>query len=87
MRPAIDTLIAPFIHVDFDQIASIVAKSTYPYRGQTRLALTVAAHAPRHPERRPNTRTATLMSIPGPRGSIPMTREVDAPPGPAIGRG
>jgi acetoin:2,6-dichlorophenolindophenol oxidoreductase subunit beta len=30
MRPAIDTLIAPFIHVAFDQIASIIAKSTYP---------------------------------------------------------
>jgi hypothetical protein len=80
MRPAIDTLTPPFIHVAFDQIASIIAKSTYPYRGQTRLSLTVRCPCSTAPRRRPNTRTTTVMSIPGPRGSIPMTREVDAPP-------
>ena len=61
MGPAIDTLTAPFIHVAFDQIASIIAKSTYPYRGQTRLSLTVrcpmlhgtpkaAQHSDHHPD-------------------------------------
>jgi|SRR5690625_4073788 len=68
MRPVVDMLIAPFMYVAFDQIASIIAKSTYLYGGQARLPITLrapmiysAGNAAQHSDRP----YPTFMTIPG----------------------
>ena len=43
MRPIVHMLIAPFMYVAFDQIVSIISKSTYTYGGQARLPITLRA--------------------------------------------
>jgi pyruvate/2-oxoglutarate/acetoin dehydrogenase E1 component len=76
MRPVIDMLIAPFVYVAFDQIVSIIAKSTYLYGGQAKLPITLrapmiygAGNAAQHSDRP----YATLMSIPGLKLIAPST--------------
>ncbi len=76
MRPVVDMLIAPFVYVAFDQIVSIIAKSTYLYGGQAKLPLTMRApmlygsgNAAQHSDRP----YATLMSIPGLKLIAPST--------------
>jgi pyruvate dehydrogenase E1 component beta subunit len=76
MRPVVDMLIAPFVYVAFDQIVSIIAKSTYLYGGQASLPLTIRApmlygsgNAAQHSDRP----YATLMSIPGLKLIAPAT--------------
>jgi pyruvate dehydrogenase E1 component beta subunit len=76
MRPVVDMLIAPFVYVAFDQIVSIIAKSTYLYGGQARIPLTIRApmlygsgNAAQHSDRP----YATLMSIPGIKLIAPST--------------
>jgi pyruvate dehydrogenase E1 component beta subunit len=76
MRPVIDMLIAPFIYVAFDQIVSIIAKSTYLYGGQARVPLTLrcpmlygTGNAAQHSDRP----YATLMTIPGLKLIAPST--------------
>jgi pyruvate dehydrogenase E1 component beta subunit len=76
MRPVVDMLIAPFVYVAFDQLVSIIAKSTYLYGGQAKLPLTVRApmlygsgNAAQHSDRP----YATLMSIPGIKLIAPST--------------
>jgi pyruvate dehydrogenase E1 component beta subunit len=76
MRPVVDMLIAPFVYVAFDQIVSIIAKSTYLYGGQATLPLTVRApmlygsgNAAQHSDRP----YATLMTIPGLKLIVPST--------------
>jgi pyruvate dehydrogenase E1 component beta subunit len=76
MRPVVDMLIAPFVYVAFDQIVSIIAKSTYLYGGQATLPLTIRApmlygsgNAAQHSDRP----YATLMSIPGLKLMAPST--------------
>jgi pyruvate dehydrogenase E1 component beta subunit len=68
MRPVVHMLIAPFIYVAFDQIVSIIAKSTYLYGGQAKLPITLIApmlygggNAAQHSDRP----YPTLMTIPG----------------------
>ncbi len=68
MRPVVDMLIAPFVYVAFDQLVSIIAKSTYLYGGQAKIPVTIRApmlygsgNAAQHSDRP----YATLMSIPG----------------------
>jgi pyruvate dehydrogenase E1 component beta subunit len=68
MRPIVHMLIAPFMYVAFDQIVSIISKSTYTYGGQARLPITLRApmmygvsNAAQHSDRP----YATLMTIPG----------------------
>jgi pyruvate dehydrogenase E1 component beta subunit len=68
MRPVVHMLIAPFIYVAFDQLVSIIAKSTYLYGGQATLPITLIApmlygrgNAAQHSDRP----YSTLMSIPG----------------------
>lgn len=68
MRPVVDMLIAPFVYVAFDQIVSIIAKSTYLYGGQARMPITLrapmlygAGNAAQHSDRP----YATLMTVPG----------------------
>jgi pyruvate dehydrogenase E1 component beta subunit len=68
MRPVLDMMIAPFMYVAFDQIVSIVAKSTYLYGGQAQVPVTIRANmwyggniAAQHSDRP----MATLMTIPG----------------------
>jgi pyruvate dehydrogenase E1 component beta subunit len=68
MRPVVHMLIAPFVYVAFDQIVSIIAKSTYLYGGQAKLPITLLApmlygggNAAQHSDRP----YATLMTIPG----------------------
>lgn len=74
MRPVIDMLSAPFLYVAFDQIVSIIAKSTYLYGGQAKLPITVRApmmyaggQAAQHSDRP----YATLMTIPGLKIIVP----------------
>src|SRR5215475_11435297 len=43
MRPIVDMMIAPFMYPAFDQLVSIIAKSTYLYGGQTNLPLVIRA--------------------------------------------
>ena len=43
MRPIVHMLIAPFVYVAFDQIVSMIAKSTYIYGGQTKMPVTLRA--------------------------------------------
>ena len=76
MRPVIDMLIAPFLYVAFDQIASIIAKSTYLYGGQASMPITLrapmiygAGNAAQHSDRP----YATFMSIPGLKIIAPST--------------
>lgn len=76
MRPVVDTLMAPFMYVAFDQIVSIIAKSTYLYGGQASLPLTLrapmiygAGNAAQHSDRP----YATLMTIPGLKLIAPTT--------------
>ena len=68
MRPVVHMLIAPFVYVAFDQIVSIIAKSTYLYGGQARMPITLiapmlygAGNAAQHSDRP----YSTLMTIPG----------------------
>ncbi|MXZ86067.1 MAG: alpha-ketoacid dehydrogenase subunit beta [Acidimicrobiia bacterium] len=76
MRPIVHMLIAPFMYVAFDQIVSIIAKSTYTYGGQARLPITLRApmmygvsNAAQHSDRP----YATLMTIPGLKLIAPAT--------------
>lgn len=80
MRPIVEILMAPFIYVAFDQIVSIVSKSTYLYGGQASLPLTVRApvlygvgNAGQHSDRP----WSTLMTIPGLKIALP-SNAVDA---------
>lgn len=68
MRPIVDMMIAPFIYCAFDQIVSIVAKSTYLYGGQSKMPIVIRASmfygngtAAQHSDRP----MSTLMTIPG----------------------
>jgi pyruvate/2-oxoglutarate/acetoin dehydrogenase E1 component len=68
MRPVVHMLIAPFLYVAFDQIVSIIAKSTYLYGGQAKIPITLIApmlygggSAAQHSDRP----YSTLMTIPG----------------------
>jgi acetoin:2,6-dichlorophenolindophenol oxidoreductase subunit beta len=68
MRPVVDIMIAPFLYVAFDQIVSIVAKSTYLYGGQAKVPLTLRApmlygsgSAAQHSDRP----YSTFMTVPG----------------------
>jgi pyruvate dehydrogenase E1 component beta subunit len=74
MRPVVHMLIAPFVYVAFDQIVSIIAKSTYLYGGQASLPITLIApmiygtgNAAQHSDRP----YATLMTIPGLKLIVP----------------
>lgn len=76
MRPFVDMLIAPFMYVAFDQIVSIIAKSTYTYGGQARIPITLrapmlygAGNAAQHSDRP----YPTLMTIPGLKLIAPTT--------------
>ncbi len=76
MRPVVHMLIAPFVYVAFDQITSIIAKSTYLYGGQAKLPITLMApmlydrgNAAQHSDRP----YSTLMSIPGLKLIAPAT--------------
>ena len=69
-------LIAPFVYVAFDQIVSIIAKSTYLYGGQAKLPITLMApmlygrgNAAQHSDRP----YPTLMTIPGLKLIAPAT--------------
>jgi acetoin:2,6-dichlorophenolindophenol oxidoreductase subunit beta len=68
MRPIVDMMIAPFMYCAFDQIVSIIAKSTYLYGGQSKMPVTLRAGmfygngtAAQHSDRP----MATFMTIPG----------------------
>jgi pyruvate/2-oxoglutarate/acetoin dehydrogenase E1 component len=68
MRPVVDVMIAPFFYVAFDQLVSIIAKSTYLYGGQARLPITLraamfygGAMAAQHSDRP----LSTIMTVPG----------------------
>ncbi len=68
MRPVVDMMIAPFVYVAFDQLVSIIAKSTYLYGGQAKMPITVraamfydGAMAAQHSDRL----ISTVMTIPG----------------------
>lgn len=68
MRPVVDMMIAPFFYVAFDQLVSIIAKSTYLYGGQATLPITIRAAmfyggsmAGQHSDRP----LSTLMTVPG----------------------
>lgn len=76
MRPVVDMLIAPFLYVAFDQITSIIAKSTYLYGGQASMPITLrapmiygAGNAAQHSDRP----YATFMTIPGLKIIAPAT--------------
>ena len=76
MRPVVHMLIAPFVYVAFDQIVSIIAKSTYLYGGQAKMPITLMApmlygrgNAAQHSDRP----YSTLMSIPGLKLIAPTT--------------
>ena len=76
MRPVVHMLIAPFVYVAFDQITSIIAKSTYLYGGQTKMPITLMApmlysrgNAAQHSDRP----YSTLMTIPGLKLIAPAT--------------
>ena len=43
MRPIVDMMFAPFLYCAFDQIVSVIAKSTYMYGGQCRMPVTLRA--------------------------------------------
>ena len=76
MRPVVHMLIAPFVYVAFDQIVSIIAKSTYLYGGQAKMPITLMApmlygrgNAAQHSDRP----YSTLMTIPGLKLIAPAT--------------
>ncbi|MGI9642530.1 MAG: alpha-ketoacid dehydrogenase subunit beta [Acidimicrobiia bacterium] len=76
MRPIVHMLIAPFLYVAFDQLVSIVAKSTYLYGGQAKMPITImapmvynAGNAAQHSDRP----YSTLMTIPGLKIIAPTT--------------
>jgi pyruvate dehydrogenase E1 component beta subunit len=76
LRPVIDMMMAPFMYVAFDQIVSIVAKSSYLYGGQVNLPITIraammydAGTAAQHSDRA----YSTLMTIPGLKIIVPAT--------------
>jgi pyruvate dehydrogenase E1 component beta subunit len=76
MRPVVDIMIAPFLYVAFDQIVSIIAKSTYLYGGQAKVPLTIRApmlygrgSAAQHSDRP----YPTLMTVPGLKLLVPST--------------
>jgi len=76
MRPVVHMLIAPFVYVAFDQLVSIIAKSTYLYGGQAKLPITLMApmlynrgNAAQHSDRP----YPTLMTIPGLKLIAPAT--------------
>lgn len=76
MRPVVHMLIAPFLYVAFDQLVSIIAKSTYLYGGQAKLPITLMApmlynrgNAAQHSDRP----YPTLMTIPGLKLIAPAT--------------
>ncbi len=76
MRPVVHMLIAPFVYVAFDQIVSIIAKSTYLYGGQAKMPITLMApmlydrgNAAQHSDRP----YPTLMTIPGLKLIAPTT--------------
>lgn len=76
MRPVVDIMIAPFLYVAFDQIVSIIAKSTYLYGGQARIPLTIRApmlygrgSAAQHSDRP----YPTMMTVPGLKLVVPAT--------------
>ena len=67
MRPVVE-MGAPFFYVAFDQLVSIIAKSTYLYGGQAKIPITLRATmlyggsmAAQHSDRP----ISTLMTIPG----------------------
>jgi pyruvate dehydrogenase E1 component beta subunit len=76
MRPVVDMLIAPFVYVAFDQIVSIIAKSTYLYGGQAKMPIVLrapmlynAGNAAQHSDRP----YPTFMGIPGLKLIAPST--------------
>ena len=76
MRPVVHMLIAPFVYVAFDQLVSIIAKSTYLYGGQAKLPITLMApmlynrgNAAQHSDRP----YPTLMTVPGLKLIAPAT--------------
>lgn len=76
MRPVVHMLIAPFLYVAFDQIVSMMAKSTYTYGGQTKLPVTLiapmmygAGNAAQHSDRP----YSTFMTVPGLKLIAPTT--------------
>jgi pyruvate dehydrogenase E1 component beta subunit len=76
MRPVVDIMIAPFLYVAFDQIVSIIAKSTYLYGGQAKVPLTIRApmlygrgSAAQHSDRP----YPTFMTVPGLKLVAPST--------------
>ncbi len=76
MRPVVHMLISPFTYVAFDQIVSIIAKSTYIYGGQPKMPITLIApmiygggNAAQHSDRP----YATFMTVPGLKLIVPTT--------------
>ena len=76
MRPVVDMLIAPFVYVAFDQIVSIIAKSTYLYGGQAKMPIVLrapmlynAGNAAQHSDRP----YPAFMGIPGLKLIAPST--------------
>ncbi len=76
MRPIVDMMIAPFIYPAFDQLVSIIAKSTYLYGGQTNLPLVIRmamfygiGTAAQHSDRP----ISTIMTIPGLKVVVPAS--------------
>lgn len=76
MRPVVDMMIAPFVYVAFDQLVSIIAKSTYLYGGQAKMPITIraamfydGAMAAQHSDRT----LSTIMTIPGLKLIAPST--------------
>jgi len=76
MRPIVEILMAPFIYPAFDQLVSIIAKSTYLYGGQASLPLTIrlpllygGGNAAQHSDRP----WSTVMTIPGLKIAIPSS--------------
>jgi len=76
MRPVVEILMAPFLYPAFDQLVSIIAKSTYLYGGQASLPLTLrlpllygTGNAAQHSDRP----WSTVMTIPGLKIAIPSS--------------
>lgn len=74
MRPVVDVTIAPFLYPAFDQIVSIIAKSSYLYGGQTQVPLVIRCcmlyninNAAQHSDRP----YATFNTIPGLKLVVP----------------
>ena len=76
MRPIVDMMIAPFLYPAFDQLVSIIAKSSYLYGGQTHIPVVIRAAmfynigtAAQHSDRP----IATVMTIPGLKVVVPAS--------------